>query len=118
MRAYSELSSDALQHEQTVSPLTDRYRMQRVQRWLKRIIPTDYLELNDQASNEGSLGTSFRDGCDDQTALLADEKQSNAIERTDADHRRALQLFRAEIDRKLQRQDLLLTRIELDLYVL
>ena len=92
--------------------------MQRVRRWLKRIIRTDYLELNDQASNEGSLGTSFREGCDDQTDLLADEKQSNAVERTDADHRRALQLFRSEIDRKLQRQDLLLTRIELDLYVL
>ena len=92
--------------------------MKRVRRWLKEIIPTDYLEHNEQASHATTAGTTSTEKLEDESQLLMDEKRGNLIERTYEEAHRVLPLFQNEIDRKMRRHDLLLTRIELDLYVM
>jgi hypothetical protein len=92
--------------------------MKRIQHWLEKLIPTDYIEYNENASNETAIGTNITDKFDDEYDLLSDEKRPNHIERTYAEAHRALPLFKAEIHRKMQRHNLLLTRLELDLYVI
>jgi hypothetical protein len=87
--------------------------MKRIRHWLEQIIPSDYLEYNEYASHESTLGTKSNDKLDEESDLLFDEKRSNTIERT-----YALPLFKSEIYRKMRQHNLLLTRLELDLYVL
>lgn len=91
--------------------------MKRVRHWLDNIIPTDYFEFNEYASDQTTVGTAFNDKLDDETDLLTDEKQLPGVERSYAEAHRVLPLFRSEIDRKMRHRDLLLTRLELDLYV-
>lgn len=92
--------------------------MKRVRHWLEKIISTDYIEYNEYASQDSTLGTNFNDKLDDEYDLLADEKESKTGERSYAEAHRALPLFQSEIHRKMQLHDLILTRLELDLYVL
>ncbi len=92
--------------------------MKRIRHWLEQIIPNDYLEYNEYASHESTLGTKSNDKLDEESDLLFDEKRSNTIERTSAEAHRALPLFKSEIYRKMRQHNLLLTRLELDLYVL
>jgi hypothetical protein len=92
--------------------------MKRVRHWLATLIPTDYIEYNEYASNESTIGTNFNDQLDDDYDLLSDEKRGDDIERTYAEAHHALPLFKAEIHRKMQQHNLLLTRLELDLYVI
>ena len=92
--------------------------MKRIYHWLEKVIPTDYLEYNEYASTESTIGTNFNDKLDDDYDLLADEKRPKNIERTYEEAHRALPLFKSEIDRKMRQHNLLLTRLELDLYVL
>ena len=91
--------------------------MKRVRRWLNNIIPTDYVQFNEDASHQTTVGTAFNDKLDDETDLLNDEKQAGGAERSYAEAHRVLPLFLSEIDRKMRHRDLLLTRLELDLYV-
>ena len=92
--------------------------MKRIRHWLDKIIPTDYLEYNEYASNESTIGTHFNDKLDDEYDLLADEKRANHIERSYTEAHRALPLFQSEIHHKMRQHNLLLTRLELDLYVI
>lgn len=92
--------------------------MKRIYHWLEKLIPTDYIEYNEYASNESTIGTNFNDKLDDEYDLLLDEKRLNHIERTYDEAHRALPLFKSEIHRKIRQHNLLLTRLELDLYVI
>jgi hypothetical protein len=116
--AYSKPLNSSLLREQPYPPLNHQYKMKRVHHWLEKIIPTDYIEYNEYASNETTFGTNFNDKLDDEYDLLSDEKLSNNIERTSTEAHRALPLFKSEIHRKMQQHNLLLTRLELDLYVI
>jgi hypothetical protein len=107
-----------LLREQPHPPFNRQYKMKRIRHWLEKIVPTDYLEFNEYASHESTIGTKFNDKLDDESDLLFDEKQSKNIERTYAEAHRALPLFKSEIHRKMRHHNFLLTRLELDLYVL
>ena len=63
-------------------PFNRQYKMKRIRHWLEKIVPTDYLEFNEYASHESTIGTKFNDKLDDESELLFDEKQSKNIERT------------------------------------
>jgi len=108
----------ALLREQPHPPLNYRYKMKRVRHWLENLTPTDYIEFNEFASNETVVGTNFNDKLDDECDLLSDEKRNDGHERTYAEAHRHLPLFKSEINRKMRQQDLLLTRLELDLYAI
>ena len=110
--------NSALLREQPHPPFTHHYRMTRIRHWLEKIVPSDYLESNEYASHQSTVGTKFNEKLDDESELLADERRSNRIERTHAEAHRALPLFKSEIHRKMRHHNLLLTRLELDLYVL
>ncbi len=116
--AYSKPLDSALLHEQPHPPFTYQYKMKRIRHWLEKLIPTESIESNDYASNETAIGTNFNDKLDDECDLLSDEKRSNNIERTFIEAHRALPLFKSEIHRKIRQHNLLLTRLELDLYVI
>jgi len=116
--AYSKPLNSALLREQPHQILTRQYKMKRVQNWLEKLISTDYIEYNEYASIENTIGTNLNDKLDDEYDLLSDEKRSNNIERTYAEAHRALPLFKTEINRKMRQHNLLLTRLELDLYVM
>jgi hypothetical protein len=116
--AYSKPLTSTLLHEQPHPPLTHQYKMKRVHRWLEKLIPNDYIEYNEYASNETTIGTDFNDKLDDEYDLLSDEKTSNNIERTSEQAHHVLPLFKSEIYRKMRHHHLLLTRLELDLYVI
>lgn len=116
--AYSKPLNSALLRERPHPPCSRRYQMKRVRHWLEKVIPTDYIEYNEYASQDSAIGTNFNDKLDDEYDLLADEKQSKIGERTYAEAHRALPLFQSEIHRKMQQHNLILTRLELDLYVL
>lgn len=92
--------------------------MKRVRHWLEKVISTDYIEQNEYASQNSTLGTNFNDILDDEYDLLTDEKELKTGERSYAEAHRALPLFQWEIHRKMQQHNLILTRLELDLYVL
>ena len=92
--------------------------MKRVRRWLQEVVPNDYLEFNEYASHATTAGTGSTEKLEDESGLLVDEKRGDSVERTFEEAHRVLPLFRSEIDRKMRRHDLLLTRIELDLYVM
>jgi len=115
---YSKPLNSALLLEQPYPPLTRQYKMKRIEHWLEKLIPTDYIEYNEYASIESTLGTNLNDKLDDEYDLLSDEKRANNIERTYAEAHRALPLFKSEINRKMWQHNLLLTRLELDLYVM
>jgi hypothetical protein len=116
--AYSKPLNSALLREQPHSPLSYQYKMKRIHHWLEKLIPRNYIEYNEYASNESTIGTKFNDKLDDDYDLLADEKRAKNIERTYDEAHRALPLFKSEIERKMRHHNLLLTRLELDLYVL
>lgn len=92
--------------------------MKRVRRWLQNIVPSEYLEYNEYASHATTAGTGSTEKLEDESGLLVDEKRRESVERTPEEAHRVLPLFQSEIDRKMRRHDLLLTRIELDLYVM
>jgi hypothetical protein len=110
--------NSALLREQPHPILNRQSKMKRVRHWLEKLIPTDSIEYNEYASNESTCGTYFNDKLDDENDLLIDEKRGNNIERTYAEAHRALPLFNSEINRKMRHHNLLLTRLELDLYVI
>ena len=114
---YKPLNS-ALLREQPHPPLNHRYKTKRIYHWLKNIIPVDYIEYNDDASNETTIGTNINDTFYNDYDLLSDEKRRNNKERTNAEAHRVLPLFNSEIHRQMEQRNLLLTRLELDLYVL
>jgi hypothetical protein len=116
--SYSKPLNSALLREQPHPALTSQYKLKRVHHWLEKRMPTDYIEYNEYASNESTAGTNFNDKLDDESDLLADEKQSKNSERTLEEARRVLPLFKSEIYRKMRQHNLLLTRLELDLYVI
>ncbi|CAF4607334.1 unnamed protein product [Rotaria sp. Silwood1] len=116
--AYSKPLSSALLREQPHPPLNQQYKMKRISDWLKKVVPTEYIEYNENASYESTRGTNFNDKVDGEYDLLSDEKQLNNIERTNDEAHRLLPLFNSEIQRQMQQRNLLLTRIELDLYVI
>ncbi|CAF1317759.1 unnamed protein product, partial [Rotaria sordida] len=116
--AYSKPLSSALLREQPHPPLNQQYKMKRIHNWLKKTAPSEYLEYNEYASNESARGTNFNDKLDGEYDLLSDEKRGNNIERTYNEAHRVLPLFNSEIYRQMQQRNLLLTRIELDLYVI
>ncbi|CAF2855443.1 unnamed protein product [Rotaria sp. Silwood2] len=115
---YSKPLSSALLREQPHPPLSQQYKMKRIHEWLKKVVSTEYIEYNEYASNESTRGTYFNDKLDGEYDLLSDEKQLNNTERTHDEAHRVLPLFNSEIHRQLQQRNLLLTRIELDLYVI
>lgn len=116
---YSQPLNSALLREQPHPPLNNQYKMKRVQHWLKKIVvPTDYIEYNDFASHESTHGTKSIDKLDNEYGLLTDEKELNNAERASTEVRRVLPLFHSEIQRQMQYRNLLLTRLELDLYVM
>lgn len=114
--AYSKALNSALLREQPNPVINRRYKMNRVRQWLNGIEPTDYVEFNEFASHRTTAGTSWNDKLDDEVDLLSEEKQKPGIDRTVAEAHRVLPLFKAEIQRKTRQRDLVLTRIELDLY--
>ncbi|CAF0970588.1 unnamed protein product [Rotaria sordida] len=116
--AYSKPLSSALLREQPYPPLNQQYKMKRIHNWLKKTVLSEYLEYNEYASNESARGTNFNDKLDGEYDLLSDEKRGNNIERTYNEAHRVLPLFNSEIYRQMQQRNLLLTRIELDLYVI
>ncbi len=115
---YSKPLNSTLLHEQSHPPLNHQYKLQRIHHWLEKVVPTDCIEYNDHASDESTVGTNFNDILVDEYDLLSDEKLPNNIERTYAEAHRVLPLFKSEIQRKMQQRNLLLTRLELDLYVI
>jgi hypothetical protein len=92
--------------------------MKRVRYWLQTILIGDDKETNEYGSSENTSHVTCNDESDDDTDLLVNEKQITNVERTDIEARRVLPLFQSEINRKMRQHDLLLTRLELDLYVM
>lgn len=92
--------------------------MKRVRNWLKTVNPTDCIEYNENASIRTIPGTNLNDKIDFDSDILSEEKQHSSIERSSEEAHRLLPLFQTAIQRQLQQRDLILTRIELDLYVI
>ncbi|CAF1470834.1 unnamed protein product [Adineta steineri] len=111
---YSKRLNSALLREQTDTSLNYDYKMKRVHHWLEKLISTDHIESNENISNESTLGTTFNDKHD----LFFNEKLSDNTERTYAEAHRVLPIFETEVNHKMEQYNLLLTRLELDLYVI
>lgn len=92
--------------------------MKRVQNWLKKLVTTDYIEYNENASHETLAETNSTDKFDNEYGLLSDVKRLSHIERTSDEAHRLLPLFHSEIRHQMKQRNLLLTRLELDLYVM
>ncbi|CAF0726261.1 unnamed protein product [Adineta ricciae] len=114
---YPPITSTLL-HEHLRAPLTDRYKTKRIRRWLQKLVPTDYLEHNEYASNESTLSTNFTDRLNEEYGILSDDKTANNSERTLAEARRVLPIFRSEFHRKIEQYNLLLARLKSDLYIM
>ena len=115
--AYSKPLSSALLREQPNPIVNRQLKMNRVREWLDQIPTNDFFEFNEFASKETIAPTEWNEKLDDDIDLLNDEKQKKNVERTTSEAHRVLPLFRTEIERKKRQHDLLLTRIELDLFV-
>ncbi|UJR33652.1 hypothetical protein I4U23_021085 [Adineta vaga] len=108
----------ALLHEHSNAPLNHRYKMKRIHRWLEKLIPKDYLEYNEYASNQSTLSTNFSDRLNDEYGFLSDDKYIVGSDRTYAEAHRLLPIFQSEVRRKIQQCNFLSSRLQLDLYTM